>query len=1088
MTRSGSIKRGLAVSAIAALAVTGLPASALADSVNDQVGAGTVELFSQYSGFASVQNDGVNQTVHLVAGGGDDVAQVRFEYGPVGTPTVITTVARTNGVFSAEWAPPAAIYGTTVDIRAVGLTSVGTPVAGGAGTDTASVQVGANRAALDIANAPGSDLGIFDQPYGIEAEEAGLPGDGVDHSTSQGIVTGTTSSADTIELVDLSAGTPRTPLGPITPGDADANGIRPFRGTVNFANYALDTTAPIENEALIGGNHTANGSDDVEVVNLEAQTIATVTAENVSVPNGTTGTAVITVTDAEGRPVAGAQVIGDLNRNGVWDGGASGGTEQSRYTDANGQARFANLPGSAAGTAYDFFVNTDGGDDYQADRDFLRTVTVTTFAQNVTNLAAESNDGAAFDTQEYTAGDITVQVNDQNGDPINNQTVSYTWTFQGVPAAGAPTPAPVTTTGTAGTNADGEATIGAPSNGFAGNGTYTLNAYVNNNGTPGQQDGEPAAAPLVLKAGDSTLEISEDPEVAISGTTETFSASLELFDGTPLTGRNIAFAYTATGNSVVAAQANQPAGTTRTSDTGATGTTDAAGVARVAISDPAAPDAAELGNTLNAQTANTPDIGNAAESATARTIDFVDGTPPARSTVTLAPIADGKPGVATSGTVTVTEDADNDPTTPATAVVGQAVTLTVDGDAYFTDGVVQPGATGEDQELDNDGQTITVVTGAGGVASFQTSIGRSEDFDDDGEATVTVTATAGSFSDTEEQDFSSADPINGGEVILELSPEGEQDNPVEPTRTGDVVFYDVYVTDGFGNRVGGETVDLEVDGDAEINATGAADDDATSDFAADGDFYVTDDTAETVEVTAEWTTSTLRYNNATPPVVVGGTETLEDTADVEFYDIDFAASTFRIDTSANGTVPVGTTVTTVVTVVDQEGNPVEGLEVAFIRSGPGNQQDGDPNDVIETNENGQAFYVFSGTAQGTATISAVVTEQGDSAPLETLSTTVAFGPDDDDEPEPIRVTVTGGNRGANDRVVVRTSPAASNAVVQLFRRGNGGLVRVAVKRATKAGFTAFVVRDRNGNRVTRYIAKVGPTADTRRGRGFGNVR
>lgn len=964
---------------------------------------------------------------------------------------------------------------------------MGTPVAGGAGTDTASVQVGANRAALDIANAPGSDLGIFDQPYGVEAEEAGLPGDGVDHSTSQGIVTGTTSSADTIELVDLSAGTPRAPLGPITPGDADANGIRPFRGTVNFANYALQTGANAENEALIGGNHTANGSDDVEVVNLEAQTIANVTASNVSVPNGTTGTAVITVTDAEGRPVAGAQVIGDLNRNGVWDGGASGGTEQSRYTDANGQARFANLPGSAAGTAYDFFVNTDGGDDYQADRDFLRTVTVTTFAQNVTNLTAESNDGAAFDTQEYTAGDITVQVNDQNGDPINNQTISYTWTFQGVPAAGQPTPAPVTTTGTAGTNADGEATIGAPSNGFSGNGTYTLNAYVNNNGTPGQQDGEPAAAPLVLKAGDSTLEISEDPEVAISGTTETFSASLELFDGTPLAGRNIAFAYTATGNSVVAAQANQPAGTTRTSDTGATGTTDAAGVARVAIADPAAPDAAELGNTLNAQTANTPNIGNAQESATARTIDFVDGTPPARSTVTLAPIADGKPGVATPGTVTVTEDADNDPTTPATAVVGQAVTLTVDGDAYFTDGVVQPGATGEDQELDNDGQTITVVTGAGGVATFQTTIGRSEDFDDDGEATVNVTATAGTFSDTEEQDFSSADPINGGEVILELSPEAEQDNPVEPTRTGDVVFYDVYVTDGFGNRVGGETVDLEVDGDAEINATGAADDEAESDFAADGDFYVTDDTAETVEVTAEWTTSTLRYNNATPPVVVGGTETLEDTADVEFYDIDFAASTFTIDTNANGPVPVGTPVTTVVTVIDQEGNPVEGLDVAFLRQGPGNQQDGDPNTTVSTNGNGQAFYTFVGTEEGTARISAVVTDgTGNSAPIQTLTTSVVI-----DTPvvqRPIDVTVTGGNRGANDRVVVRTSPAAVNAVVQLFRRGNGGLVRVGVKRATRAGFSAFVVRDRNGNRITRYIARVGPTETTRRGTGRGGVR
>ena len=83
MNSSSGMKRGLAATAISALAVTGLPlfaGSAHADSINDQVGAGNVELKTQYTGVASVQNDGVNRTVHLLAGGGSDVVQVRFEY------------------------------------------------------------------------------------------------------------------------------------------------------------------------------------------------------------------------------------------------------------------------------------------------------------------------------------------------------------------------------------------------------------------------------------------------------------------------------------------------------------------------------------------------------------------------------------------------------------------------------------------------------------------------------------------------------------------------------------------------------------------------------------------------------------------------------------------------------------------------------------------------------------------------------------------------------------------------------------------------------------------------------------------------
>ena len=269
---SSGIKRGLAVSAISALAIAGIPQIANADTITEQQATATsVNLYTQYSGQASVQNDGVNQTVHLLAGGGATITQVRFEYGPAATPTTIATVSRTNGVFSTEWAPPVAIYGTTVAIRAVGLNSVGNVVAGA--TDENAATIGANASAVDIANAPASTVGVFRQPYGVEEPEiAGTPFNGVSHDTAPAIITGTTSGAGAVQLSDLSDGSrvfPAAAANPV-PSAPDANGIRTFKGTANFSDYTFDATAPIVNEAIVGANQTG-GSDDAEVLNLASR-------------------------------------------------------------------------------------------------------------------------------------------------------------------------------------------------------------------------------------------------------------------------------------------------------------------------------------------------------------------------------------------------------------------------------------------------------------------------------------------------------------------------------------------------------------------------------------------------------------------------------------------------------------------------------------------------------------------------------------------------------------------------------------------------------------------------------------------------
>lgn len=1080
---SSGIKRGLAVSAISALAIAGIPQIAFADSIDAQTGAGTVELFTQYSGNASVQNDGVNTTVHLLAGGGPDITQVRFEYGPVATPTVIATVSRTNGVFSTEWAPPVALYGTNVAIRAVGLNAVGNPV-GGAATDTATATVGANTPAIDIANAPGSTVGVFRQPYGVEEPEVnGTPFFGVDHNTQPAIVTGTTSGAGAVRLEDLSNQSRVFPATATpTPGAADANGVRSFRGTVNFQDYTLATGANAVNEAVAGASQ-AGGSDDAEVLNLRSQTITTVTAvaTPASVPNnGATSTAVVTVQDQFGELLSGAQVIFDADNDGVWDTNESEG-----YTNASGQVSFPGLTGAAApGTTYNFFVNTTDGNDFEPAVDFRRSVTVTSFAQVPTTLTSTSADGAAFDVNEYGAGDIVARLLDQNGAGVPNATVSYRIGF--VPFTQTTPPTTFTPqVGSGTTDAEGRLTI--PFTAQAVGGTYTLSTFVERDGTPGQTAGDLSGTDLTFKAGDSTLAFADAPTASrTAGTTATFNASLKLEDGTALAGRVVNFTYAPTGNSQLAAQANQPAGTTQTSANAATDTTDAAGVVSVAVTDPAAPPTAELNNALDADTANTPNIGNAAEDAVDLDIDFARAEAPANATVTISAIGTTRPGTPIAGTVTVTTP-NALPGLPANGEVGQQVTLTLPAasGAFFTDNTFDPApAVGADGgEFKSLGKSITITTGAGGVSpQFFVSIERDAGFDDDGLVEAIVTATAGatatSPADTEDVDFDSANPLNGGEVQLVLSPEDEQEGDTTPADTNQDVAYDVYVTDQFGNRVGGETVNLSAEGDdddTDVFLPGTV----VSDFDDDGDFTVTSDDEDDVTVTASWTTDTSKFvadgpdAGTVPDGPVAGTETLTDTASVTFADtvIDEAATTLTGTPETQASL--NQAVTETLKVVDSNGDPVVNAPVTFTRSGAGGVE------TVErtTNANGVATYVFTSAVKGTTSITAEVTALGQTV---SKADTVTFV---DGGKRPIRVNTTGGqaNGGRTDIIRIRVSSTGTpaGATATLFRKVGDRNVRVAVKRVGTNNRAEFRVRDRNGvNRLTSYFVVVGQTDDT----------
>ena len=1110
---SSGIKRGLAVTAISALAVTGAPflaSTASADSVTQRVtntaDADSTVLYSQYSGQASVQNDGANTTIHLLAGGGTNVASVRFEYGPVATPTTIATVGKTNGVFSTEWAPAQALLGQTVVIRAVALNAVGNPTAAGT-DDTQSATISANTAATDISTPAGAPTGFFQQPYGTEVPENGTALDGVSHDTAPAIVTGTTSATTgNIELSDQSNGS-RVFAGtalPAVTGDADANGVRSFRGTVNFADYPYDTTANATNEAIAGavsgdittpaaGNTPAvfnrTGADDTEVLNLRSQTITTVTATaaNATVNNGDAGSVTVTATDQFGQLLSGAQVIYDANNNNDFDN-----AERVGYTNANGQVVFNNLDVTDSGSStFAFYVNVDDDDPYQANKDFRRTVTINSAAQTASGLTTTSADGAAFDVDENQADDLQATLVDSSGQPIAGQAVQYSYTFTAFPTTAAPNPTATTTPAApAGvTNAQGKVNIPFTSQ---GSGNYVLNTFIERDGTPGQSAGDLSAPALNFKAGQADLDFVQDsPATAAQGSTATFDVTLALEDNTVLPGRLVNFNYAAPagGNSQIAPNSAQPAGTTQTAG-GAADTTDANGVANVAIVDPATPATAELGGTLTANTGNTPTSttspdGNANAATATLMINFAVNTLPTGGTVVITPgnNTNGKPGVQTAtSTVTIT-DTDNDGAGPDTAngpVAGTQVTLTVDK-GFFTDGTPDPApAVGNDAgELNSLGTTITVTTNASGQATFNTAIEGDDDFDDDGLATQIVTATVGSTSDTEDYIFDSSAPLNGSDVSIEFSPDAQQDSGILPqAQSGqDDVAFDVTAFDQFGNPVGGETVAISDDSATATTSTQTV----TTDFDPAADFTLSDTGADDdVTVTATYMPDTLTYTgvgNATQP----GTATYTADQTVNFYAIDFANSTFSLTHTGTDPQPVGTTVTETYNAVDQNGEPISGLDIQFFRAGPDAQGDGDGNSTDTTNANGDAFYVFQGTQAGDANITAVARQAGTTTNNGTLvpegrqTDTVTFGKA---TPPPLTAVLKAPNNGGTKdkvRIIAKPVETAAGATVRLYSRSNGTSGRkvlLSTRKLNETGRRIFVRPDRNGNRRTVYFAVV----------------
>lgn len=1046
---TSGMKRTLAYSAVSAMALTGVPL--LAGSAQaDPLPTGPTALYGVDLGIASVRD---HATVSLVAT--DANPAVTKMVLKAGADTIATATRDSDNVFTTEWAPPAGLYNTTVTVTAQGQDNLGNDV-GAPATQTVLVDPGADT--IDLAD-PAAAIGLFTQPYAAAHE-------------TQGALAGTTSAADGA-LVLLRGLLPAAH----TPGFGFVKDHK-FTAKVNATGYTFDTTDPEVDQLLVGAGIGVGATDgrDAQVVDVYEATIGSIgaVAKTPNVQAGHTSDVVVTVEDQKGNPVVGAEVAQD----GV------AGAEQ--YTDVNGEATFAALPAGS----YRFYANTTGASGYDNGVDYKSgAVEITSYSATPGTAEATSEDGGAFDVDELTAGDLGVKVTDQNDAALAGESFFYSWDY--VPANPSTTDkAKSFDMGHVVTGADGKADLSLPPVTSDG-GTYTLKGYVNLDGTPDQGDGDLAANPLKVSTGESSIKFDDaDPAQRQAGTVQTFTGYLSVA-GKSLGNRDLALTWTAAGDAKVAAQGDQPAGTTRSGNTSATTKTAGDGSFSVAINDPAGTTGTPLANETGDQLTAAGTVAGVGTDATKTvTVDFLKNV----TAATIDETASNKliDGLATPGRpVTKTVHVEN---SDGVALANASVKLTTDhgfftkldaaGDLVPATAAAQDGLFGD---WKNNGATMTVKTDAGGDATFTVAIARDADFDD-GAVTSTITAEVGSTTNAAPMtvDWQSTDALNPGAVKLTL--DADQDVEVLPkASTRETVYLDVAATDQFGNLTAA-TVDLSDDAaDTEIN--GSSTDTVPTDF-TDSPTVVDLDSDDTVDqtVTGKWDADTNTWidgDTATAGFQATRTTDLKvvsgDAAAVNWYTVDFNASKYTITTADGSTsYKKGDTVKLTYKAVDQNGEPISDLDPAWFRTGPDDYQDGTAWSSPNTNEDGESTFIFQGAKAGTAIVDVVVRDDMFPSPVlipaaeqsETLTFSAPVAPV---VREKINATLwaVNGRTGMDLVVVDAHNKKAAGTVVRIYRvNPNGTIHLIRSPRLDANGKVLVGFKDYSRGHGTRYVAVV----------------
>lgn len=1078
MNSSGK-RRGLAVFAVSAMAAVGLPLAASANTLESEMDATytdrEVVLVTPSGALASTKNDGTNTSINLSAVATSDIDSLRFQFstdaganwtnigGPLAAPN-------DDGAYSIEWTPGFALPAAGVLVRANGHSSIDNSQ-----NFDQSAALAVNNTDDTSALTPGSALGVYRSPIDVNDDTV--------------IVTGTASAGNTVvSLVDESGANLASTgalAGPSFRGILDIDGV-----------YTYNAPDEVELRAV-----NASGTDDAEAYTLYQQVPTTITAvgspANPADPNQNVQVTV-TVLDQNGKPIAGAEVASDHIVDGTF--------VPRGETNASGQLVFAAEQNANDGSVSWIVNQTNSQVTYDpgvGDIKFDLQVGQGFSA----DLAGTSNDGPAFDFDEYDlATDIQVQVKDQTGanfDDPAGQDLNFFWKM--IPFD--PTIEPE----------DGDShTVAADTNGlydvpFAvgsdfpdGNlesGTYELWASLSDGGT-----GHPVSSRKVLtvKAGEATIEW-VDPDgdgkvIAPAGTVATGNANLVLEDGTGLPGRRVDFHYN-TGTEY------DEDGNTSMADANIISanpvTTGANGAFSVDVEDIGNAGTPEIGGNAGTGGVAAPGIGLWGNDDVHHGFDFVTNQVPNGAVLDIEFDNDtaGPAGTRALGDVHL-EDAFGDDLagvqielsldTPETAQNG-AFFLGA-GLSSFLDPVEGNYVPTRDDSL---GSTITVSTDSAGNATFRTSIGRDSGFDDDGLTDAEITAEVDGLSADDSVEWDSSNPINASEITIVRTP-GQPENQ----RLDKAVLFDIYAKDQYGNPAKGVQVTAEcpeILGDDDTcsvdGVTTPSDLDNGGDLAVfsvdtDGDL-IPDGVGEytfTAHVSGGLTNSTNSGNTTSATEVYdanGNPEEKDITTDFsqEWYagDIDEdSGAEYTLTTSPANPVVAGQPVTATLTATDAQGNPLEGLQVDFVRAG-----DPDTETPVVTDEDGVAQYVFEVEEPCTDdTVTAVVrdtvTYDGDPATGGVVS-------DQSEVVEakcpPAKVNISGLNSENKKRDIINvtaTAPSGGDLTgvgVKLQRKVDGEWKTIGDKGKTldSDGKARFSVKDLNGNRITKYRVIVEPS-------------
>jgi hypothetical protein len=398
----------LAVIAISGLAVTGIPALAMADTIDSQVtpvvGATDVQLYNDNTSFSgptdlTAKNDGTDSTVRLEAGAGVNVPSVTFQVSRNGGAYAdIATVASRNddGAFSHEWNPAdnGAFPGDAIDLRVVNAADITEDDTENGFTLRLASAV--NTQAINIA--AGEQKGYFEDPDNLTEYTLGVAG------------TTTVTSTATIDrpCISWQDGGANDEDGTC---DTSNGGDGTWEGTLRFsdATYTLDdpTLPPAEADQMVVRAQTDtvlapdDQTDDFEAFTLYEQTLTSLTATITPAEEPDPGVVTVTVLDQNSNPIAGIEVFEA--------GGAFAGT-----TDGRGQ-----LAVEQDDTVQYYYANADSPDAFSPAAGDKRSPDVQNLAANVSIVTSPSDGPVALGT----AVTETITVTDANGDPISNRAV-----------------------------------------------------------------------------------------------------------------------------------------------------------------------------------------------------------------------------------------------------------------------------------------------------------------------------------------------------------------------------------------------------------------------------------------------------------------------------------------------------------------------------------------------------------------------------------------------------------------------------------------------------------------------------------------